>query len=79
MSKQERMLVLTGVNFADKEHVYGNQTFFMQFMEDIAEGKARTGLDINLEPAWRKSTSSSKRTEHVQRCNSGWVKRNTIL
>ena len=49
--------------------------FFIQFMEDIAEGKARTGLDIILEPAWRKSTSSSNRTEHVQRCNCGWVKK----
>ena len=44
------------------------------FMGDLTEGKARTGLDIQLEPAWRKSTSSSARTVHAQRCNIGWMK-----
>ena len=46
-------------------------------MGDMTVGKARTGLDIKLEPAWRKSTSSSNTTvqDGVQRCNIGWMKK----
>ena len=69
------MIVLTGVNFASKENMYKEiKQYLIKFIGDLAEGKARTRLDINLKPAWRKSFSSSNRTEHVQRCNSGCVK-----
>ena len=43
-------------------------------MGDLTEGKPRTELDIPLEPAWRKSTSSNTRTGHAERCNIGWMK-----
>ena len=72
------MFVLTGVNFADKENMYKETKLSsLKFMGDLTVGKARTGLDIKLEPAWRKSTSSSNRTEQdrVQRCNIGWMKK----
>ena len=78
LSKQERMFVLTGVDFADKENMYKETKHsLLKLMGDLTVGKARTGLDIKLEPAWRKSTSSSNRTvqEGVQHCNSGWMKK----
>ena len=78
LSKQERMFVLTGVDFADKENMYKETKHsLLKLMGDLTVGKARTGLDIKLEPAWRKSTSSSNRTvqEGVQHCISGWMKK----
>ena len=78
LSKQERMLVLTGVNFAEKEKMYvQTKHSLLKLVGDSTVGKGRTGLDIKLEPAWRKSTSSSNRTvqDGVQRCNSGWMKK----
>ena len=78
LSKQERMFVLTGMDFADKENMYKETKHsLLKLMGDLTVGKARTGLDIKLEPAWRKSTSSSNRTvqEGVQHCNSGWMKK----
>ena len=60
LSKQERMFVLTGINFADKENMHKETKHsLLKCMGDLTVGKARTGLDIKLEPAWRKSTSSS--------------------
>ena len=78
LSKQERMFVLTGVDFADKENMYKETKYsLLKFMGDMTVGKARTGLDIQLEPACRKSTSSSIRTVQygVKRCNSRWMKK----
>ena len=43
--KQERMIVLAGVNFADKENMYmETKHFLIKFMWDLAEGKL--GLDL---------------------------------
>ena len=78
LSKQERIFVLTGMDFADKENMYKETKHsLLKLMGDLTVGKARTGLDITFEPAWRKSTSSSNRTvqEGVQHCNSGWMKK----
>ena len=70
------MIVLTGVNFTDNENIYiETKHSLIKCMCDLAGGKARTGLDIHLEPAWRKSIGSSNRTEHVQCSNSGWAKK----
>ena len=62
------------MDFANKENMYKETKHsLLKLMGDLTVGKARTGLDIKLEPAWRKSTSSSNRTvqEGVQHCNSG--------
>ena len=78
LSKQERMIVLTCVNFADKENMYKETKHsLLKLMGDLTVGKGRTGLDIKLEPAWRKSTSSSNRTvqDGVQHCNIGLMKK----
>ena len=46
------MIVLTGVNFADKENIYKDtKRSLIKFMRDLTEGKAKAGLDIKLEPA----------------------------
>ena len=78
LSKQERMFVLTGVDFADKENMYKETKHsLLKLMGDLTVGKGRTGLDIKLEPAWRKSTSSSNRTvqDGAQRYNIWWMKK----
>ena len=78
LSKQERMFVLTGVDFADKENMYKETKHsLLKVMGDLTVGKGWIGLDIKLEPAWRKSTSSSTRTvqDGVQRCNIGRMKK----
>ena len=52
LSKQERMFVLTGVYFADKENMYKETKHsLLKFMGDMTVEKARTGLDMQLEPA----------------------------
>ena len=64
--KQERMIVLTGVNFADKKNMYKEtKNYLIKFMGNLTEGKARAGLDVKFEPAWRKLASSSKKTGHI--------------
>ena len=78
LSKQEKMFVLTGVDFADKENMYKETKHsLLKLMGDLTVGKGRIGLDIKLEPAWRKSTSSSNRTvqDGVKHCNIGWMKK----
>ena len=68
--------VQTGVDFADKENMYKETKHsLLKLMGDLTVGKARTGLDIKLEPAWRKSASSSNRTvqEGGQHCKIGWM------
>ena len=75
LSKQERMLVLTGVNFAEKENMYlQTKHSLIKFMGDLTEEKARMGPDVRLEPAWRKSTSNSFRKGCDHR-NIGCVKK----
>ena len=69
------MIVLTGVNLADKENMYKETTHsLIKFMGELTEGKARTGQGVKLEPAWRKSTSSSNKAGYIQRGNNGWMK-----
>ena len=71
LSKQERMLVLTGVNFAEKENMYlQTKQSLIKFLGDLTEEKARMGPDVRLEPAWKKSASSSFKKGCDQR---GWV------
>ena len=51
LSKQERMFVLTGMDFADKENMYKETKHsLLKLMGDMTVGKGRTGLDIKLEP-----------------------------
>ena len=60
LSKQERMLVLTGVNFAEKEKMYvQTKHSLIKFMGDLKEEKARMGPNVRLEPAWKKLVSCS--------------------
>ena len=76
LSKQERMFVLTGVNFAEKENMYKETKHsFLKFMGILTEGKANIELDIKLEPAWRKLTRSSHNTGHVKSGTRGWTKK----
>ena len=78
ISKQERMIVLTGVNLADKENMYKETKHsLLKFMGELTEGKARTGQGVKLEPAWRKFTSSTNKAGYIQRGNNGngWMKK----
>ena len=60
LSKQERMLVLTGVNFAEKEKMYvQTKHSLIKFMGDLKEEKARMGPNVRLEPGWKKLVSCS--------------------
>ena len=76
LRKQERMIVLTGVNFAEKENMYQQTKHsLIKFMGDLTEEKAGTGPDVRLEPAWMKSASSSYRKGIAQHRNIGWMKK----
>ena len=60
LSKQERLLVLTGVNFAEKEKMYvQTKHSLIKFMGDLKEDKARMGPNVRLEPGWKKLVSCS--------------------
>ena len=60
LSKQERMLVLTGVNFAEKEKMYvQTKHSLIKFMGDLKEEKARMEPNVRLEPGWKKLVSCS--------------------
>ena len=60
LSKQERMLVLTGVNFAEKEKMYvQTKHSLIKFMGDLKEEKASMGPNVRLEPGWKKLVSCS--------------------
>ena len=49
LSKQKKMFVWTGVDFADKENMYKETKHsLLEFMGDMTVRKARTGLDIKL-------------------------------
>ena len=54
LTESERMIVLTGVNFNDKENMYRDaKNSLTKFMGDWSEEQDRIGLDVKLEPAWR--------------------------
>ena len=60
LSKQDRMLVLTGVNFAEKEKMYvQTKHSLIKLMGDLKEEKARMGPNVRLEPGWKKLVSCS--------------------
>ena len=74
------MIVMTGVNFASKENIYKETKHsLITCIEDWTDGKARTGLDIKLEPAWREVTYICTRAVHVQPCKIGWMKKKLNL
>ena len=60
---------LTGVKCADNENMHKETKHF------LITNMRKTGQDIKLEPAWRKSTNNWNRTEHVQCCNTGSMKK----
>ena len=75
LSKQERMIVLTGVNFADNENMYKEtKPSLIKFLGTSIDENDRFEHDVKLVPAWRKSTSSSNKAGHIQRGNTGWMK-----
>ena len=75
LRKQERMIVLTGVNFADKENMYKQTKHaLIKFMGGLTKEEDETGQNVRLEPAW-KSASSSYRKGCAQHGNIGWVKK----
>ena len=68
------MLVLTGVNFAEKDNMYyQTKDSLIKLMGNLTEEKAGTGPDIRLEPAWKK-LASSYRKECGQDFKTGWMK-----
>ena len=76
LSKHERMLVLTGVNFAEKEKMYRQtKDSLIKFMGDLTEEKAGMGPDVRLEPEWKKLARSSYRKGCDQHCKIGWMKK----
>ena len=52
ISKEEIMLVLTGMNYSNKETLYDEaKQSLKQFKGDIAEGSTNSSTSIKLEPA----------------------------
>ena len=79
ITEQERMMILTGINFKDKKNMFRDaKQSLLKFMGDLCGRKDVTGLvDVKLEPAWRKSISSSTSKRHVQQgYNNYLVKKN---
>ena len=69
------MIVLTGVNFADKENMYKQTKHaLIKFMGGLTKEEAETGQNVRPEPAW-KSARSSYRKGCAQHHNIGWVKK----
>ena len=76
LSKQDRMIVLTGVNFADKGNIYKEmKNSLIKFMGELTERKAGKGSNVRPEPAWKKSTSSSNWKWYVQHGSIGVKKK----
>ena len=66
LSRHDRMIVLTGVNFVDKENMYKDMKYaLIKFLGHLTEDD-RTRHDVKLEPAWKIFASSSKRTGYIQ-------------
>ena len=73
LSRHDRMIVLTGVNFVDKENMYKDMKYaLIKYLGDLIEDD-RTRHDVKLEPAWRNLASSSKRTGYIKRGKNVWV------
>ena len=76
LSKQERMIVLSGVNFTDKENMYMETKYsLIKFLGTFTDENDRIGHDVKLEPAWIMFTSSSNKAGYIQRGNNGWMKK----
>ena len=53
IGKEEKMLVLTGMNYANKETLYEEaKTSLKKFKGDFTEGTASSNLSIKLEPTF---------------------------
>ena len=76
LSNQERMLVLTGVNFSEKENMYQQTKHsLIKFMGDLIEEKARAGPNVRLEPWWKKFVSCSYKKSSVEHGSNGVMKK----
>ena len=76
LSKQEKMLVLTGVNFAEKGNMYQQTKHsLIKFMGDLTEEKARIGPNVRLEPGWKKLVSCSYKKGSVKQGSNGVMKK----
>ena len=76
LSKQERMLVLTGVKFAEKENMYQQTKHsLIKFMGDLTEERAGTGPNVRLEPGWKKLVSCSYKKGSVEHGSNGVMKK----
>ena len=76
LTERERMIVLTGVNFNDKENMYRNaKNSLIKFMGDRSEEQDRIGLDVKLQPAWR-SANTIRKSAHVQHNSKRLMKKN---
>ena len=76
LSKQERILVLMGVNFAEKENMYlQTKHSLIQFMGDLTEEKARMGPNVRLEPGWKKLVSCRYKKDSVEHGSNGVMKK----
>ena len=76
LSKQERMLVFTGVNFAEKENMYQQTKHsLIKFMGDLTEEEARMGSNVRLEPGWKKLVSCSYKKGSVEHGSNGVMKK----
>ena len=70
------MLVLMGVNFAEKENMYlQTKHSLIKFMGDLTEEKARTGPNVRLEPGWKKLVSCSYKKGSVEHGSNGVMKK----
>ena len=75
LTERERMIILTGVNFNDKENMYRDaKNSLIKFMGDWSDGQDRIGMDVKLESAWR-SANTIRKPAHVQHDSKRWVKR----
>ena len=76
LSKQERMLVLSGVNFAKKENMYQQTKHsLIKYMGDLTEERAGMGLNVRLEPGWKKLVSCSYKKGSVEHGSNGVMKK----
>ena len=69
------MLVLTGVNLAEKEQMYlQTKHSLIKFMGDLKEEKAKMGPNVRLEPGWKKLVSCSYKKGSVEHGSNGVMK-----
>ena len=64
------------MNFAEKENMYQQtKQSLIKFIGDLTEEKAGPGPNVRLEPAWRKSVSSSYKKCSVEHGSNGVIKK----